>query len=86
MCRLVGRQPGRDLLDVNALMVSLPWLVAETQDTIAAMGKDFWKYGIHENLPEIEALTQYVHEQGLTDRKVAVEELFARSTSEISKV
>ena len=35
---------------------------------------------------EIEALTQYAHEQGLTDRKVAVEELFARSTFEISKV
>jgi 4,5-dihydroxyphthalate decarboxylase len=75
-----------DLRDVNALMVTLPWLEAETNETIAVMGKDFWKYGIHENLPEIEALTQYVHEQGLTDRKVAVEELFARSTSEISKV
>ena len=75
-----------DLRDVNALMVTLPWLEAETNETIAVMGKDFWKYGIHENVPEIEALTQYVHEQGLTDRKVAVEELFARSTSEISKV
>jgi 4,5-dihydroxyphthalate decarboxylase len=75
-----------DLLDVNALMVTLPWLVAETQDTIAAMGKDFWKYGIHENAPEIEALTQYLHEQGLTDRKVGTEELFAPSVFEISKV
>ena len=35
---------------------------------------------------EIEALTQYVHEQGLIDRKVKVEELFARSTFEISKI
>src|SRR5712691_6013445 len=68
-----------DLLDVNALMVTLPWLEAETKETIAAMGPDFWKYGIHENLPEIEALTQYAHEQGLIDRKVGVEELFARS-------
>jgi 4,5-dihydroxyphthalate decarboxylase len=75
-----------DLRDVNALMVTLPWLVAETNETSAIMGEDFWKYGIHENLPEIEALTQYIHEQGLADRKVKVEELFHRSTFEISKV
>src|SRR5438477_10506831 len=75
-----------DLRDVNALMVTLPWLEAETNETIAVMGPDFWKYGVHENLSEIDALTQYVHEQGLTDRRVAVEELFAPSTFEISKV
>ncbi len=75
-----------DLTDVNALMVSLPWLEAETKATIDVMGKDFWSYGVHENLREIEALTQYAHEQGLVDRKVAVEELFARSVFEISKI
>jgi len=75
-----------DLTDVNALMVSLPWLEAETKDTMAVMGKDFWSYGVHENRREIEALTQYAHEQGLTDRKVAVEELFAPSTFEISRI
>jgi 4,5-dihydroxyphthalate decarboxylase len=75
-----------DLLDVNALMVTLPWLEAETKETIATMGADFWKYGIHENMPEIDALTQYAYEQGLTDRKVKVEELFAKPTFEMSKV
>jgi 4,5-dihydroxyphthalate decarboxylase len=75
-----------DLRDVNALMVTLPWLEAETNETMALMGEDFWKYGIAENLPEIEALTQYIHEQGLADRKVKVEELFHPSTFEISKV
>ena len=39
-----------------------------------------------ENMREIEALTQYAHEQGLIDRKVAVEELFHPSMFEISKV
>jgi len=75
-----------DLRDVNALMVTLPWLEAETTETMAAMGRDFWKYGIAENRPEIDALTQYAHEQGLIDRRVGVEELFARSTFEISKI
>ena len=75
-----------DLRDVNALMVSLPWLEAETNETRAIMGDDFWKYGIAENRHEIEALTQYVHEQGLADRGVTIEELFHPATFEISKV
>jgi len=75
-----------DLCDVNALMVSLPWLEAETRETMTVMGLDFWKYGIDENLREIEALTQYAYEQGLIDRKLVVEELFARPTFEMSKV
>jgi hypothetical protein len=37
-------------------------------------------------MAEIEALTRYACEQGLIERKVAVEELFARSTFEISKI
>lgn len=75
-----------DLRDVNALMVTLPWLEAETNETAAVMGQDFWKYGVAENMAEIEALTQYSYEQGLSARKVKVEELFARSTFEISKI
>jgi 4,5-dihydroxyphthalate decarboxylase len=74
------------LRDVNALMVTLPWLEAETNETMAIMGEDFWQYGVAENMREIEALTQYVYEQGLTDRKVEIKELFHPSTFEISKV
>jgi 4,5-dihydroxyphthalate decarboxylase len=75
-----------DLLDVNALTTTLPWLIAETQETQAMMGKDFWPYGIHENVREITALAQYLHEQGLIDRKVTVEELFHPSMFELSRV
>jgi 4,5-dihydroxyphthalate decarboxylase len=75
-----------DLLDVNALMVTLPWLIPETEATIATMGKDFWAYGIHENMREIEALSRYAHEQGLIDRRIGVEELFHPSMFEISRV
>ena len=75
-----------DLLDVNALMVTLPWLIPETQETMALMGRDFWAYGIEENTREITALLQYIHEQGLVERKVGVTELFHPSMFEISKV
>ncbi len=75
-----------DLHDVNALMVTLPWLDAETVETEALMGHDFWRYGAKENLKELEALTQYSFEQGLTARKVGFDELFAPSTYDMSKV
>jgi 4,5-dihydroxyphthalate decarboxylase len=75
-----------DLLDVNALMVTHPWLIAETEETIAIVGKDFWSYGIQENTREITALTQYLYEQGLVERMVTLDELFHPSMFEISKV
>ena len=83
---LVDERQTRDLCDVNALMVTLPFLEAETRDTMAAMGADFWRYGVHENEGEIEALTTYAHEQGLVDRKLSAAELFAPSVFELSKV
>jgi 4,5-dihydroxyphthalate decarboxylase len=75
-----------EICDVNALAVTLPFMEAEARETMAIMGADFWRYGVDENRGEIEALTQYAYEQGLVDRKLAVEELFAPSVFEISKV
>jgi len=75
-----------DLLDVNALAVTLPFLEAETLATMATMGHDFWRYGVHENMREIDALTGYAFEQGLIDRKLTAEELFPPSMFELSKV
>jgi 4,5-dihydroxyphthalate decarboxylase len=75
-----------DLTDVNALMVTLPFLEAETKATQAAMGQDFWRYGVKDSRHEIEALAGYLFEQGLIERKVAVEELFAPATFELSKI
>jgi 4,5-dihydroxyphthalate decarboxylase len=74
------------LTDVNALAVTLPFLEAETRETMAAMGRDFWPYGVRENLREIEALAQYAFEQGLVDRNVKPDELFSPSTLEMSRI
>jgi hypothetical protein len=40
-------------------------------------------YGIAAARKELEALADFVHRQGLTDRKVSVEELFAPSALEL---
>jgi 4,5-dihydroxyphthalate decarboxylase len=76
----------RDVMDVNALQITLPWLVAEAEETAKLMGADFWRYGVHENAAEIEALTRYSYEQGLVQRKLRVEDLFPASVIEVSKI
>jgi 4,5-dihydroxyphthalate decarboxylase len=75
-----------DVRDINALLVTLPWLVAEVEETVALMGEDFWRYGVKENAREIEALTRYAHEQGLVSRKLSMEDLFPASVVEVSRI
>jgi 4,5-dihydroxyphthalate decarboxylase len=48
-----------------------------------ALQADPKAYGMKASRKVIETIAGFVHEQGLTDRRVAVEELFAPSTLEI---
>jgi 4,5-dihydroxyphthalate decarboxylase len=41
------------------------------------LGKDFWAYGLEPNRPALQAIGQYVYEQGLSPRVVSPDELFA---------
>ena len=76
----------RDVREINALMITLPWIEAEARETTELMGEDFWRYGVPENAKEIEAMTRYSYEQGLVKRKLSAEELFAHSTIDISRI
>ena len=71
-----------ELADVTASSATLPWLAAEVEHTRALMGDDFWPYGVEANRATLEAVTRYSFEQGLTPRRVEIEELFAPATLE----
>lgn len=75
-----------EVKEINALPVTLPWLVAEAQETVELMGGDFWRYGVKENANEIETLTRYAYDQGLISRKFSAQDLFPTSVIEVSKV
>ena len=64
------------LYDTDALRISLPWLIEHVEESWRVLGKDFWAYGVEANRPTWEAIGRYVHEQGLSPRPVAPEELF----------
>jgi 4,5-dihydroxyphthalate decarboxylase len=44
------------------------------------MGADFWSYGVQANRKTLEAFIHHHHAQGLSGRRMAVEELFHPST------
>ena len=48
--------------------------------TADSVGDDPFPYGIKANTPMLETITAYSHEQGLTPRKMKIEELFATET------
>ncbi len=56
--------------------ISLPWVPQEIEETRALMGENFWPYGIETNRKALEALCQYSYEQGLTSKRLTIEDLF----------
>ena len=70
----------RLLQEAGAPKASFAWLQPMIEEEQAIIGRDWYSYGIAQNKPSIEALLQYTHEQGLTARRLTIEELFAPST------
>ena len=61
------------LYDTDALTVTSPWII----DAVESSREVAWDYSIEGSRPTLEALVQYLDEQGLTRRRMQVEELFA---------
>jgi len=57
-----------------------PEYAAMTREMV---GDDPFPFGIKANKPMLDMITSFSHEQGLTPRKLAVEELFAEQTLEL---
>jgi len=74
------RQAYQRLQFTAALPVSLPWLVAEAEETRALMGDDPFPYGVARNRKTLETLAGYTYGQGLAPRRLKVEEMFWEST------
>jgi 4,5-dihydroxyphthalate decarboxylase len=75
-----------ELGQIGHLFTTLPWGVSEFEKARELMGADYWSYGFEPNRHVLETFTRYHHEQGLSARKVAPEELFAHSTLDLTKI
>ncbi len=70
------------LRETAALKGMLPWFNAHVEETFDLMGEDFWPYGVPRNRATLEVFLRYHHEQGLSDRLLTVDEMFAPETYE----
>jgi len=69
-----------------ALTAMLPWQSAHVEEARALLGEDWWPYGFAANRHVLETFLRYHHEQGLSKRRLAPEELFAPETLESFRV
>jgi 4,5-dihydroxyphthalate decarboxylase len=65
------------LVDAMIPRVPMPWvgLVAERART--TFGSDFWPYGVDANRTTLDAFLQFAYEQGVAERRIQPEDLFA---------
>jgi 4,5-dihydroxyphthalate decarboxylase len=75
-----------ELGQIGHLATSQPWSVYEHERLQRVMGKDYWSYGAHENRHALDTLARYSFEQGLSVRKLSVDEMFAKPTYELNKI
>ena len=68
-----------NIQDYGALSASVPLLPAVMEETREIFGEDFWPYGMEANRKTVEKVVLYAHQQGLTPRRLEVEELFGES-------
>lgn len=69
-----------ELATTSQRRLSIPWVYELLADVRDRLGEEFWPYGVTANYEVLDAMTTYAHEQGFTDAKLAVEELFAPNT------
>lgn len=70
------------LSDTSATKVTLPFVEEQLKAAREAMGADYWSYGVAPARRTLEAFVRHHHAQGLSSRRVAVEELFHPATYE----
>ena len=75
----------KKLYDTNALRITLPWVVAEVEEEAKFLGDDIWPFGVEPNRKTIQTFISYLDQQGLLERPVTIEELFAPNTFDMYK-
>jgi len=74
------------LSDTSATKVMLPFIEEQLTTARRLMGEDFWPYGLEPNRKTLETFLRHHHDQGLSPRRLAVEELFHPASLEIFRI
>jgi ABC-type nitrate/sulfonate/bicarbonate transport system substrate-binding protein len=74
------------LYDTSALRFMEPWLIAHIEQAREFLGPDFWSYGLAANRDGLATFLRYHHEQGLSPKLLAPEDLFAPESTEAAVI
>jgi 4,5-dihydroxyphthalate decarboxylase len=74
------------LSDTSATKVTLPFVEEALKNARALMGEDYWSYGVEPNRKVLDYFLGQHHAQGLSSRRVSVDELFHPGTAESFKL
>lgn len=70
------------LSDTSATKITLPFVEEQLENARHLMGADYWSYGVATNRHVLDTFLEYHHRQGLSPRRIGVEELFHPSVLE----
>ena len=71
-----------EMWDTGASMLPVPWYQWQMREAEQLMGwdhltGDYWPYGVEKNRTTLETFLRWCHEQGVTSRRLEVDEMFA---------
>ncbi len=75
----------RHIDSANSSRVPFAWAFEAVREAKRVFGDDFWPYGMEANRRTLDTFLQYAFEQGVTARRVAVEELFPKEVQAFSR-
>ena len=70
------------LLDTAASHATIPFLAEHIESAQTLLGKDYWSYGVEANRAVLDNFLDHHHRQGLSSRRVSVDELFHKGSIE----
>ena len=73
----------QQLVDLNAYKISIIWSRDIVREQNSLMGDDPWAYGWEKNRHVLETISAYLHEQGLINKPLNVEKVFAPNTLDL---
>jgi len=76
----------KKLSDTSATKVTLPFVEERLKEARDLMGEDYWSYGVAPNRKVLDYFLGQHHAQGLSSRRVSVDELFHPAAYETFKV
>jgi 4,5-dihydroxyphthalate decarboxylase len=83
----LAKQAGlQKLSDTSATKVTLPFVEERLREARTLMGDDFWSYGVEKNRKVLDYFLAQHHHEGLSSRRVHVDELFHPATYETFKL